>query len=111
MRISIGYPDRASERLLLAGSDRRDMVDTLPALLVGSPWLLLWFHAADQEMVQRGLSARSAGDAKLGSVLGGALKLTVPFLFCLPGLVARHAPAIGRPDLRHHRHAAHAQSR
>ena len=33
MRISIGYPDRAAERLLLAGSDRRDMVDTLPALL------------------------------------------------------------------------------
>src|SRR5574343_327987 len=33
MRISIGYPDRAAERLLLAGSDRRDMVDTLPAWL------------------------------------------------------------------------------
>ena len=29
MRISIGYPDRAAERVLLAGSDRRDMVDTL----------------------------------------------------------------------------------
>jgi solute:Na+ symporter, SSS family len=63
----------------------------LPGLLLGSPWLLLWFHAADQEMVQRGLSARSSGDAKLGSVLGGALKLTVPFLFCLPGIVARYA--------------------
>jgi MoxR-like ATPase len=33
MRISLGYPDRAAERLLLAGEDRRDMVDTLPALL------------------------------------------------------------------------------
>jgi MoxR-like ATPase len=32
MRISLGYPDRAAERLLLAGSDRRDMVDTLQAL-------------------------------------------------------------------------------
>ena len=33
MRISIGYPDRASERELLAGHDRRDMVDALPSLL------------------------------------------------------------------------------
>ena len=33
MRISLGYPDRASERLLLAGSDRRDMVDGLLPLL------------------------------------------------------------------------------
>jgi MoxR-like ATPase len=33
MRISLGYPDRASERQLLAGNDRRDMVDALPSLL------------------------------------------------------------------------------
>ncbi|MBS0608920.1 MAG: AAA family ATPase, partial [Proteobacteria bacterium] len=30
MRISLGYPDRASERLLLAGGDRRDMLAGLP---------------------------------------------------------------------------------
>jgi MoxR-like ATPase len=33
MRISLGYPDRASERALLAGIDRRAMVDELPSLL------------------------------------------------------------------------------
>ena len=33
MRISLGYPDRAAERLLLAGHDRRDMVDSLQPLL------------------------------------------------------------------------------
>jgi MoxR-like ATPase len=33
MRISLGYPDRAAERALLSGQDRRDMVDTLPGLL------------------------------------------------------------------------------
>jgi MoxR-like ATPase len=33
MRISLGYPDRASERELLAGHDRREMVDRLPGLL------------------------------------------------------------------------------
>jgi MoxR-like ATPase len=33
MRISLGYPDRAAERQLLASDDRRDMVDALPAVL------------------------------------------------------------------------------
>lgn len=33
MRISLGYPDRAAERALLAGHDRRAMVEALPALL------------------------------------------------------------------------------
>ena len=35
MRISLGYPDRAAERLLLAGSDRRDMVAAMLPLLSG----------------------------------------------------------------------------
>ncbi|MBO9514851.1 MAG: MoxR family ATPase, partial [Variovorax sp.] len=33
MRISLGYPDRAAERELLAGADRREMLSRLPALL------------------------------------------------------------------------------
>ncbi len=33
MRISLGYPDRAAERQLLAGHDRRDLVEHLPSLL------------------------------------------------------------------------------
>jgi MoxR-like ATPase len=33
MRISLGYPDRPAERALLAGHDRRDMVEALPSLL------------------------------------------------------------------------------
>ena len=33
MRISLGYPDRTAERELLKGSDRRDMVDSLQAVL------------------------------------------------------------------------------
>ncbi len=33
MRISLGYPDRAAERALLMGHDRRHMLDALPSLL------------------------------------------------------------------------------
>jgi MoxR-like ATPase len=34
MRISLGYPDRSSERALMLGADRRDLVDALPSLLI-----------------------------------------------------------------------------
>ena len=33
MRLSLGYPDRAAERALLAGEDRRDLIAHLPAEL------------------------------------------------------------------------------
>jgi MoxR-like ATPase len=33
MRISLGYPNRSAERELLAGNDRREIVDALPGLL------------------------------------------------------------------------------
>lgn len=33
MRISLGYPERTAERALLAGAGRRDMLETLPAVL------------------------------------------------------------------------------
>jgi MoxR-like ATPase len=47
MRISLGYPDRAAERQLLQGSDRRDMVENLPVLLVPNDLLEL------QQLVQQ----------------------------------------------------------
>jgi MoxR-like ATPase len=47
MRISIGYPDRAAERLLLAGEDRRALVDALPALLTAEQ-----LQALQQQVLQ-----------------------------------------------------------
>lgn len=41
MRISLGYPDRAAERELLKGADRRDMVDKLQAVLTPHDLLAL----------------------------------------------------------------------
>ena len=51
MRLSLGYPDRAAERDLLAGHDRRDMVNALPSLLTPEELqtlqaLVLAVHAA-----------------------------------------------------------------
>ncbi len=68
LRISLGYPDRASERLLLAGRDRRDLVDALPALLSAAELLELQrqvqaVHAADPllDYVQDLLAATRSG--------------------------------------------------
>ena len=47
MRISLGYPDRAAERELLRGNDRREMVDKLSALLAPNDLLDL------QQQVQK----------------------------------------------------------
>ncbi len=58
MRISLGYPDRAAERLLLAGDDRRDMVDTLLPLL----------SLDELEALQRTVLAVHASDALLAYV-------------------------------------------
>jgi MoxR-like ATPase len=52
MRISLGYPDRAAERELLRGGDRRELVDSLPAVLTlpelqALQQLVQEVHAAD----------------------------------------------------------------
>ena len=52
MRISLGYPDRSAERQLLAGDDRRGMVDALPAVfnqtaLQAAQTAVQKIHAAD----------------------------------------------------------------
>lgn len=68
MRISLGYPDRGAERLLLSGADRRDLVDALPSLLTPEEFLILQrqvlaVHAADPllDYVQDVLAATRSG--------------------------------------------------
>ena len=68
MRISLGYPDRHAERQLLAGSDRRDMLDhLLPQLSPGELEQLqqevLKVHASDAllDYVQDLLTATRSG--------------------------------------------------
>ena len=48
MRISLGYPDRGSERELLKGSDRKSMVEQLPAVLTAAD--LVNLQAAVQQV-------------------------------------------------------------
>ena len=68
MRITLGYPDRASERALLGGADRRDAVLSLPSLLSAAELAelqrrVLEVHAADPllDYVQDLIAATRSG--------------------------------------------------
>jgi MoxR-like ATPase len=68
MRISLGYPDRAAERELLMGHDRRAMLDRLPSLLAAGELAqlqdaVLAVHAADPllDYVQDLIAATRSG--------------------------------------------------
>ena len=68
MRITLGYPDRASERALLGGADRRDAVLSLPSLLSAAELSdlqrrVLEVHAADPllDYVQDLIAATRSG--------------------------------------------------
>jgi MoxR-like ATPase len=68
MRISLGYPDRAAERELLRGSDRRELIEQLPAVLTPADLSRLQdrvmaIHAADPvlEYLQDLIAATRSG--------------------------------------------------
>jgi MoxR-like ATPase len=58
MRISLGYPDRQAERLLLSGQGRRHLLDTLPAAVT----------PAQLQQLQAAVQAVHASDALLDYV-------------------------------------------
>ena len=78
-----------------ADSTRMSLI--LPASHPVSPWtgvatfwftLSLWYVGTNQFYIQRCLGARSEWDAKMGVIGCGMLKLIMPFIVVLPGMVA-----------------------
>ncbi len=68
MRISLGYPDRAAERVLLTGHDRRDLVESMDRLMTPSDLqqlqqLVLQVHASEPllDYVQDLIAATRSG--------------------------------------------------
>src|SRR6476646_11356995 len=53
-----------------------------------APILGIWYWCTDQVIVQRVLSARDEGHAKLGTIFAGFLKILPVFILVLPGLIA-----------------------
>ncbi len=59
----------------------------------------IWYNCTNQFMVQRCLGARSEWDARMGVVFAGYMKIVLPFLVVLPGIVAfRLFPGMKDPD-------------
>ena len=57
------------------------------AIWLGYPVLGIWFWCTDQSIVQRTLAAKSIDDGQKGALLVAALKVIMPFIFILPGII------------------------
>ncbi len=59
----------------------------------------IWYNCTNQFIVQRCLGARSEWDARMGVIFAGLMKLGIPFLVVIPGIVAyRLFPGLHDPD-------------
>jgi SSS family solute:Na+ symporter len=57
------------------------------AIWLGYPVLGIWFWCTDQSIVQRTLAAKSIDDGQKGALLVAGLKVIMPFIFILPGII------------------------
>jgi len=60
----------------------------------------IWYNCTNQFIVQRCLGARSEWDARMGVVFAGYMKIVLPLLVVIPGIVAfRLYPGLADKDL------------
>lgn len=87
----------------IAGTDHYNRLSILqPATHVTSPWPSLvldtfsvgiWYNVINQFMIQRVLGAKSMYHARMGIVFAGYLKILMPALVVMPGLILFAHPA------------------
>ncbi len=68
-------------------------------IVLGAPILGVWYWCTDQFIVQRVLAAKSAEEARRGTLFAGFLKLLPVFIFVIPGVAAYALAASGRIEL------------
>jgi SSS family solute:Na+ symporter len=69
------------------------------AIIVGYPIMSIWYWCANQNIVQTTLGSKSLNEGRKGILFLSYLKLLVPLLFILPGIIARVVmPDLGKPD-------------
>jgi SSS family solute:Na+ symporter len=60
----------------------------------------IWYNCTNQFIVQRCLGARSEWDARMGVVFAGFMKILLPLIVVMPGIVAsRLLPGLPDPDM------------
>jgi solute:Na+ symporter, SSS family len=69
------------------------------AVLLGYPVGGIWFWCTDQTIVQRVLGARDIRQGQLGCVFLSFLKVLIPFIFFVPGIMCKILyPNLANPD-------------
>ncbi len=64
---------------------------TIPGIvvIVGALWLTnIGYWGFNQYIIQKGLAAKSLGEAKKGLIFAAFLKILIPFIVCIPGVCA-----------------------
>jgi SSS family solute:Na+ symporter len=76
----------------------------ITGFLIGNLFGGMFYWCMDQTNVQRVLGARSVDQGQKGAIFAGFLKLVVPFILVLPGVIA-HAlyPNLAKPDMAYPR--------
>ncbi len=70
-----------------------------PGMFFGGFLVGSFYWSMDQVLVQRVFAARDLNQGRLGAVFCGYLKVAMPFLLVLPGLIARALfPTLSSPD-------------
>ncbi len=64
-----------------------DAVYPWHALVLGYPVIGIWFWCTDQTIVQRTLAAKNVDHGQKGALLIAALKIVMPILFIVPGIM------------------------
>lgn len=68
------------------GPDHPDFPWT--GVFFGAPILGIWYWCTDQVIVQRVLAAKDEGNAKMGTIFAGFLKILPVFILVMPGMIA-----------------------
>lgn len=76
----------------------------ITGFLIGNLFGGMFYWCMDQTNVQRVLGARSVDQGQKGAIFAGFLKLLIPFILVLPGVIA-HAlyPSLPKPDMAYPR--------
>ncbi len=70
------------------------------AVLLGYPVGGIWFWCTDQTIVQRALGGKNLREGQMGTVFAGFLKVVVPFIFFVPGIMCKVLhPNLESPDM------------
>jgi SSS family solute:Na+ symporter len=87
--------DNSAKHILSEGDYRRLSViqpiehptNPWPGMLVGFLSVSIWYNVINQFMIQRVLAAKNLYHARMGIVLAGFIKITMPAITVLPGLI------------------------